>query len=61
MEIKKYKYLIEFETIEENVKTIVEVITKTLEENLKGSLTAIPKITFSVYEKEIPKCENQNK
>ena len=59
MEIKKYKYLIEFETIEENVKTIVEVITKTLEENLKGSLTAIPKITF-VW-KEIPKCENQNK
>ena len=43
MEIKKYKYLIEFETIEENVKIIVELITKILE----------------VYEKEIPKCENK--
>jgi hypothetical protein len=57
-EIKKYRYSIEFETIEQNVVVIAETITKTLEQNLSGSLVGVPLITFSTFEKEIPTCDN---
>jgi hypothetical protein len=50
--VSKFKYSIEFETIEQNVPEIVKVITKVLEENLAGSLTKTPLITFSTYEKD---------
>ena len=52
VKIGKYKYQIEFETIEQNVPTIVEVITDTFRQHLAGSLTQAPTIVFSVYEED---------
>ena len=50
--IGKYKYQIEFETIETNVQGIVESITNTLQSHLAGSLAKAPKITFSIFEED---------